>query len=318
MKPSKKPKLLRVFRSFAIGAFFAICGAINSLYAQESIPANQPIIIEREINGDKLRMVSTPYHAGAFSSMVFRGQEYINADDHGRLFQGAIAFNGRFECNNPTQAGASRDEKNWRKRSTSKRLSAQVDDEYFVIITQMAYWLRPNQECNIPNLGKSKTDNRSRLSRTQYINQSAWNQPEGENIIKFNINYLVDEPHKSAVVEALTIHTPPVFNRFDILSSDNQFTQIIDADKPDETHDPVVLSTQDGQSAIAFYSPESNTTYAHWRFSFLSKISLVDRSDWGETRERGIIGVDGYWMIGTRAEVMAALIKLREAYPPSP
>lgn len=303
---------------FKISIFFIASALLilpQNLLAQNSIAPSQPIIIERQINGESLYMESAPNHAGAFTSMKYRGQEYIDKTDHGRLFQGAIAYNGRFECNNPTQAGASRDEKNWGKRSSSKRLDAIIDNDGYFIVTQMAYWLRPKQECIIPGQGKSRVDNTKRLSDTIYWQFGEWNSiKEFPNIVKLRVSYARNGfkigdfmGYQSAVVEALTIHTPLEFRRFEILTPNGEFKALNENDFPSETKEPVILSTNDGKSAIAFYSHNEGFFYARWKLPQISKISLVYRVN------DGFHGFNehAYWIIGTTDEVKAALLHLR-------
>lgn len=289
---------------------FSIIPSLALAEPVNNIPKNKPIYFNRSINDDELKMYSAPNHSGAFTSMIYRGVEYIDKNDHGRLLQGAIAYNDRFECNNPTQAGAGRDEKNFQKRSTSRRINADITPNGYNITTQMAYWMRPKQECVIPNFGKSRTDNKVRLSDTIYKQNVSFEDKQFPNIANIKISYFTPNQYKSAVVEALTIHTPTYFTEFNILTPDNKFVKITTPDLSDETPNPVIISTNDNMSAIGFYGDLNGYTYARWRLKTNSKISLVYRENNGFTGNKVY---EAYWIIGTLEEVKAAMLHLRNA-----
>lgn len=309
--------LATILTLFANSVFAQIAIADN-LKQPVNIPPQKPIKFERAINDSELKMISAPNYAGAFSSMTYRGQEYINSEDHGRLFQGAIAFNNRYECNNPTQAGAGKDEKNFRKRSSSKRLSAIIGENFYQVSTQMAYYLRPNQKCTIPDNGiqgylktpfniKSKVDNKTRLSDVIYSQKTVWDNDKFPNIAYISISYDIPTPQKSAVVEALTIHSPPSFTTFYKIEN-GVLSKIPDPQNSRENDDTIIMATTDGKSAIAFYSQSPNATYGYWSFPFLSKISLVYR----ETNPiSGKKNYSAFWVIGTLDEVKTAILYLK-------
>jgi hypothetical protein len=271
----------------------------------KSIPTNLPIVMTHKIGDDILTMRSEPKFAGAISSLNFRGQEYINSADHGRLMQGAIAYNGRFECLNPTQAGGSRDGGNLGGGSTSKRLLSYVTSEDAVhISTRMAYWLRPGMTCEIPGIGRTRADNRTRLSSDVYSISHRLGMNGHQNLASMEITYDIKGAYQSAVVEALTIYTPPVFNTFHALNPATGEMTLEPTVTPDETPAPIILSTADGAHAIAFISMQKGATYARFRFPHTNKISLVYRDT------DGITGNNLYsaaWAIGTRDEVATRL-----------
>jgi hypothetical protein len=271
----------------------------------KSIPANQPIAMTRKIGDDTLTMRSEAKFAGAISSLTFRGQEYVNSDDHGRLMQGAIAYNNRFECLNPTQAGGSRDRRNIAQRSTSRRLLSYVTRENDVLITtRMAYWLRPSMTCQIPGVGRSPVDNRRRLSGDTYKINHRFGLNGHPNLAALDISYDIKEAYQSAVVEALTIYTPLMFDTFHALDPTSGAMTLEPTETPGETTSPVILSTADGAHAIAFISLQRGATYARFRFPDTNKISLVYRDTDGITGENRYAAA---WAIGTREEVATRL-----------
>jgi hypothetical protein len=264
------------------------------------------------INASPLVIRGESRFAGAVSSMTFRGQEYVNRADHGRLFQGAIAFNGRYECFNPTQGGASLDRRNFAKRSSSKRLRVEIAPEGYIVSTRMAYWLRPGQYCAIGDLVRVPVDNRKRQSDVVYTISNRIGAAGLANAVAMQITYAVPTPQQSAVVEAATLYTPPEFNTFHLYDlSEKVFTLDLTL-RSDESSGPVVISTEDGAHAFAFVSASPGATYGRWRFEDTNKISLV-------YRPKGAVGgvqvYDGYWAVGTREEVMDAVRHLKMAAP---
>jgi hypothetical protein len=271
----------------------------------KSIPTHLPIVMTRKIGDDTLTMRSEPKFAGAISSLNFRGQEYVNSTDHGRLMQGAIAYNARYECLNPTQAGSSRDGGNIGQRSTSKRLLSYVTLENDVFVsTRMAYWLRPGMTCEIPGIGRKPVDNRARLSGDVYSISHRLGMNGHQNLASMEITYDIKGTYQSAVVEALTIYTPLAFNTFHALNPATGEMTLEPTITSDETPAPIILSTADGAHAVAFISMQKGATYARFRFPDTNKISLVYRDT------DGITGHNLYhaaWAIGTRDEVATRL-----------
>jgi hypothetical protein len=273
-----------------------------------SVPAGQPLVVTHSIGQDVLTIRSEPKFAGAISSLVFRGQQYVNSDDHGRLMQGAIAYNDRFECLNPTQAGGSRDRRNLGKRSTSQRLQASPDGTSgFSVTTRMAYWFRPGMTCEVPGEGRQPVENRTRMSPDLYAQTHRFNYRGYADVVGLDVTYTIAQTYRSAVVEALTIYTPLAFDTFHSLDLASGELKEEPTTSPEETPTPIILSTKDGKSAIAFVSEQKGASYARFRFSDTNKISLVYRE------RNGISGVNRYkaaWVIGTRDEVVARVREL--------
>ena len=215
------------------------------------------------------------------------------------------SFNDRFECLNPTQAGGSRDASNLSGRSTSQRLRSFVSPDGFMeISTRMAYWLRPGMTCAIPGQGRSPVDNKSRLSRDIYKINYNFGLNGHPNVVRASISYNIASNYQSAVVEALTIYTPPIFDTFHQIDPQTGALTLEPTQVPGERDAPVILSTKDGASAIAFISLVQGANYARFRFPDTNKISLVYRDTDGIT---GFNRYEAAWVIGTRDEVVTQL-----------
>lgn len=278
--------------------------------AAQTVKPREALVVSHLIGSDRMVITAQPHFAGAISSLTFRGQNYVNAADHGRLMQGAIAFNGRFECLNPTQAGGSRDRLNIARRSSSRRLLARTSMDGFEVKTRMAWWMRPGMSCVIPGVGRAPVENKGRLSDVTYAQRHRFTARGLANATAVSITYMSPKLWNSAVVEALTIYTPPEFDTF------HDFDPATGAITPhpvpvhDERAPPPILSTADGAHAVAFVSLSPGATYFRGRFEDTTKISLVYRppGPFG-----GTFTADAVWIVGTRNEVADTMQALARA-----
>lgn len=98
--------------------------------------------ISADVLGSTLTIsTDTTRYAGAISSMTWRGKQFVDTTDHGRLFQTAVFVNGYVECYNPTEAG-SRDDSN---SSSSQLLSVSASGNVLHTRTNMAFYLHPGE-----------------------------------------------------------------------------------------------------------------------------------------------------------------------------
>jgi hypothetical protein len=266
--------------------------------------ARPALLVETTLAGATLRIEGAAQFAGAISSLRHRGMEYVNSADHGRLFQGAIAYDARYECLNPTQAGGSRDRLNLARRSSSRLLEAQVIGDGFAVTTRMAWWLRPGMSCDVPGEGRAPVENTGRTSDTIYTARHRFGALPADNAVAVSIRYDSPRAWRSAVVEAMTLYAPPVFDTFHSLDLATGTLTLEPTLSPDERAPPIVVSTADGAHAFAFVSRTPGATYGRWRFSDTSKISLAYRPPPPFT---GQFACEAAWVIGTRDQVVAGV-----------
>lgn len=269
--------------------------------AAPAFGANRDLRLTTSLGGRPVVMRSDARFAGAVSSLRLGGREYVDDNDHGRLFQGAVQFMGAGECLNPTQAGASRD----RTRSTSRIVTARVGGDSWDVTTQAAYWLRPRDSCALD--GRSRRAlNRTRLSPTLITQRHRFGAFGDLPAVASEMLVSLSEPRSDAVVEAFTIYTPPAFSRFELFQDGVLAADPDVVGSPGERPVPIVLSTEDGQAAFAFLSRnEEPCGYGRWRFSDCSKLNLVYRPRDG--LPAGSRGWSAAWTAGSRDEVLAAL-----------
>jgi hypothetical protein len=169
------------------------------------------------------------YNAGALTSLVFRGKEYVDDFDHGRQWQSAFSIGG--EIWNPTEAGGEFDGINPRP-SSSQVLDFSLRDNLMTTLTQMAFWREVN--------GKRLSDSILRKSiriENQFL---VW---ETEFQVQSNIV-------GHCVFEVLTGYMPKDFNRFYYLNG----TELIPIQAPIggvEAGKLFLMSTADGKHAVS-------------------------------------------------------------------
>jgi hypothetical protein len=255
----------------------------------------------RPMLADVLTLRSEPRFAGAISSLRLRGMEYVDAADHGRLFQSAIHFDSLGECLNPTQGGASSDG----RQGSSRLLASEVTSDVFAVTTRMAYWLRPGQSCTLPEVGTSRARNRTRLSDVTLDVAHRFAVLAAANAVLADVRYTTATAHFSAVVEALTVYTPPALERLYVF---NAAGGLAPTEPAAEQPRPYVLATADGAHAIALFSPTGAQPALFGGFSYgvVGKLNAVFRPDGPYPA-----GPHEYrlaWAVGTLDEVRRAVV----------
>ena len=250
-----------------------------ALAACATLPADR-LEARWSVQGEPLVLRSAPPFAGAVSSLQFRGAEHIDASDHGRLLQGAISFDGRGECLNPTQGGASSDG----RRSSSRLLSASAGPAAYATRTRMAYWLRPGQACTGPDGRPRPAANRARVSDVTYAQRLTPGWRGQPHAVHHAITFTPARAHRSAVVEALTVYTPARFSAFHTFDGRRLVGDDRVRAQPGEQPRPVALSTPDGRHAIGFTAargpgPEGPARYGRFTYADANKLNVVFRPD---------------------------------------
>lgn len=295
--------MLRSAPFIAISLGLAGCAGLTA--------STPPLEARWTVAGEPLTLRSGPGFAGAVSSLTFRGVEFLDSADHGRLLQGAISFDGRGECLNPTQAGASSD---GRHRSTSRLLTAEAGPSAWRTSTRMAYWLRPGQTCTGPD-GPEPADNETRLSDVVHDQTLAPGWGGQPHAIGHAITFTTTMPRTSAVVEALTAYVPARFSA--VLTFDPASGRLA-ADPaaragPGEQDHVVALATPDGRSAIALWSPDPGARFGRFVFADSGKLNVVFRPE--GPYPAGRHAYRAVTVVGTRAEVEATLRALISPRP---
>lgn len=264
------------------------------------------ISISANVFGSPLTISMQKRFASAIASLRFRGQEYINTADHGRLMQSASSFDHYGECYNPTEAG-SRDDGS-KTTTTSVLLHASAGERWLETETDMAFWLAPGTDYGQTCGERTDTRQAVNTSRTGHhvlAKRVVLSAGGMDNVIGYFVQFNVPEYHSSAVFEAATVYTPKSFSKrlvFDPSSS------TVSASVPfGEQSLPVILSTTDNQHAIGLFSPDlPRNGVGYGTFSFLdtNKINCVFREN---GIQPGAYRYRCFFVVGSLVEVMQTI-----------
>ena len=243
---------------------FAIIGLIAIVF----IVFNIVEIIKKKSSKHKTVSITSPddqlvarsnlsKFAGAIDSIKFRGVEYVNSFDHGRLFQTAMQIDGYGECYNPTEAGCSLDAK--KEKSSSIITGQNVTQNKISTSVKAASWAVKPTGHNFCPLGPYPGFKGPVSNTVIYKNVTANN---GELFWEVTVD---TDAKETMNVEFLTGYMPKAFSRMfcvkpklqEINSWDNLSASGVGY--PDGStqsasnynkQSPVILSTEDGSSAI--------------------------------------------------------------------
>ena len=227
--------------------------------------------IRASAGASQIVITTTARVAGAIDSLTWNGLEFINSYDHGRQLQSASNLDfgtpKTDETYNPTEAGSSRDGVGG--TSSSSLLQLQASKNSLETLTQMAFWLSPDEKSGL-NPAKNKTVLSDHLLAKRVI-IGYENLPH---VISYDVVFRipVGEPHTIAVFEALTGYMPPEFAEFRQFNPQTGDLEPL-SDGPGEVNQSVVFSLAGGTHAMGIYAPPQTTphttgpTYGRWRFS---------------------------------------------------
>ncbi len=269
------------------------------------------IKIEEPALGSTIQLETSARFAGAVTSLIFRGKQFVDRRDHGRELQSASSFDGFGECFNPTEAGSVADGD--KQTTTSKLLAAKAGPHWVATQTDMAFWLPPGYDYK-HQCGMSPTTTHAvnhTLTGGHILDKRIDLGGAGEaNVISDRVTFTVPEAHGSATFEAATIYTPTDFSNRYVLNLGTgavEPTTVIG-----EQGLPVILATADGKYAVGLFSPllpQAGRGYGSFSFPNTNKINCV-------FREKPIAAGQKFsylceFVVGTLAEVKDTIIKLR-------
>jgi hypothetical protein len=267
----------------------AVVNPINTPTSTEPFPT-LPAFTENTISGPgplPLQISIDPYtFAGAISSLIWNGKEFVNIHDHGRQIQTAVQFDGFAECNNPTEAGASADGK--KKQSTSKLINfSKKTSSAFYAKTQMAYWSY-NKLTGACTKGLDARVT-SRLSNTileKTVEIGALNDPQIIGI-DLKITHAEGNLTTKVIYEILTGYLTSEFSRFFYVSHENKnLIEYTGSDLVDisgngfpngsfqprsplkKKFDPVIVSTPATTHAMGVYIPSKQIINCKGEFGY--------------------------------------------------
>ena len=274
----------------------------------------RPLVATLELGDGPVTLRSRPQDAGAISSLVYRGREFIASRENGWLLQGAGGYGLWAECLNPTLAGARYDPPG---TTSSRLLAASADQRVYSTRTQMAFWTPPGRRCSDASGQRRHAVNTTALSDTFYAQTMTAGFHGVARAIEDQVVITTPRPEPVAGFEVLAGYMPPDFDRFYAFDvQDRNLQPLSDSDLTTERFEPVVVSTSDGHSAMSVLAirPLENAHYTAFRNAEVSKWSLVYHFNQG-------LGAGPHHftcvvLIGTREEVLQALQRLNPSSKP--
>jgi hypothetical protein len=231
--------------------------------------------ISAVVNGAPLTISTSSRMAGAIDSITWRGEEFINAHDHGRELQSASSFDGYGECLNPTEAGSAKDGTGPTSSSRLVRSGAGSDTLHTTI--EMAYWLAPgtpyHQAC-----GSHADFQQAKNETVRSMDRLIKRVKIEKDVIRFDITFVTRENHQSATFEVLTGYMPPEFSEFFVYDPAKHEVMPI-SDGPGEQTMPVILATKDREYAMGVFSKglpqKAHPENGYGRFRFLQNPKIL-------------------------------------------
>lgn len=271
------------------------------------------LILSAPVFDSNVTIQTRSFFAGAISSLTFRGKEYIDSRDHGRLLQSASSFDGYGECYNPTEGGASNKGKN---QNVSVLKSARVEGNQLWTIADMGFWLNPGQAypdgCGSRKSLK-QTVNTVLTSGHLLEKKVTIGLPNFPNVIEHQVTFYVPTKFSTGTFEASTAYVPKEFSRA-LYYDPKREIELDPGDRQGEQSFPVILATPDNVNAIAVYSPnlpQNGVGYGRFTFPDVNKWNCV-------FREKDITPKPYTYqcliVIGTLSEVEDTLGKLDKVY----
>jgi hypothetical protein len=250
---------------------FLLCAAAVAA----SAAPKADLSISAFVNGATLTISTSARVAGAIESLTWRGEEFINAHDHGRELQSASSFDGYGECLNPTEAGSAKDGTG--PTSSSRLVHSSAGGETLKTTIEMAYWLAPgtpyHRACGShPDFQQAK--NETVRSADKLIKRVKIEK----DVIRFDITFVTTANHQSATFEVLTGYMPPEFSEFLVYDPAKHEVSPI-SDGPGEQTMPVILATKDHEYAMGVFSKElpqkTHPKNGYGRFRFLQNPKIL-------------------------------------------
>lgn len=239
--------------------------------------------------GQVVTVTSADNFAGAISSLVWDGVEFIDSLDHGRLLQSAVQFDGLSEAINPTEAGASGDG-GASKDSSSILLARTIEADHLSTTTQMAYWL--------PYQGQVVSD----VVLRKDVRISG-------NVISYVTQFEIPGQYSEAQFESLTGYMPLTFSRMWALQDDGSLIELArpGVGKWTEQDKPLIFSTADGSHAMGVISHDAGVIYGNWDFADCVKWNLMIR-----VKDPKSVTFAQSLVIGTLEQARLGLVKLTQ------
>ncbi|OWJ64988.1 hypothetical protein BWR60_21710 [Inquilinus limosus] len=284
--------------------------------------------IQADVFGSPLEIKTSTRMGGAIESLTWKGKEFINSADHGRLMQSASSFNKLGECYNPTEAGSAYDK---RGKSSSELIEFSAEGNRLTSTSRPAYWRNcvrdkdrratsARADSATPRLLQSVggAEEFSKPSDQTFSKEVTIGFEGHPNIIAYKVTFRLpdDASFTQAVFEPLTAYMPTSTVsesfRYAPLGKANcswpEMCRLPGAPKGHAQMLPLIFSSPDGEYAMGIYSPDVASADARSRGDFYNFISSAAVVKWNVTAIRenpsaGDHSFTEYVVIGSKEQV---------------
>lgn len=295
---------------------------VSSAWAEDKPPVDGNAQLRAKAGSSEIVITTTKRLAGAIHSLTWGGKEFIDSHDHGRQLQSACSFDcGTFkdfwaEAFNPTEAGSRADGRG--EKSASKLLRFSAKENEIQSVTQMAFWLAPNEKSSGHPALNTKVLSDYLLTKKVRLGYKEWAQ-----VLEYEVTFEIPagEKHTYAQFEALTGYMPPDFSQFWKYTLATRELKPLD-DGPGEQETPIIFSTPNGEHAMGVYSPDQPSQgyekagYGRFRFKAekVVKWNCVFRTREPKGVPAGKYSFRIFVAIGTLKDVQVMLDGLAKAF----
>ncbi|MFE0752723.1 hypothetical protein ACFW16_02130 [Inquilinus sp. NPDC058860] len=241
--------------------------------------------IKADVSGSVLEIKTSTRMGGAIESLTWKGKEFINSSDHGRLMQSASSFNRLGECYNPTEAGSAYDA---RGKSSSRLTAFSAEGNRLTSTNHPAYWRNCLRDSNRPSSARAANDqagqpllqsvggsrDRSKASDHTFSKDITIGFRGHPNIIVYKVTFGVPDSFRftEAVFEPLTAYMPTSTVSQSFAYSPAGYDGKGECAWPEmcrfpdkmpkgraQTR-PIIVSSPDGEYAMGVYTPDIKYT----------------------------------------------------------
>ncbi len=215
------------------------------------------------IANSSLRVGFSKLFAGGIYSIKYKGREFINNYDHGRSLSYAWTYDGKGECDNPTENGSHRDYRGSTSSSLLKSFSGSGSS--WSSINQPAFWLAPGDKEGYCPAGAVNA-NTEVVSRDLMEKKVSFGR-FGANTIDMEALITTNRKSDLMQLELPTAYLNEDFKRFytlDLQVANWPVKELAFKRDPStgspfvETYAPVIQATDDGNFAFAMVLEDSS------------------------------------------------------------
>jgi hypothetical protein len=243
--------------AISAGCLLAVAAIHAQVNGNATISANDPVF-------GTISVSTASQFAGGVSSIKWAGKEFINNWDHGRQLAPNYQFFNRYICYNPYESGNIED--GMRPFSTSRLLSLSVIGNRLESETQMAWYYKtfyeghnPQDYCGDPALWLPVTPYATPLSNYRVHKVVTIGYAGIPNVIEYLTQVFIPEPVLKGINNPTAVlnHEFSSVRSYDVISKDYRNIRFLSG----EDDRIKVLSTADGNYAMAWYTPEALQPY---------------------------------------------------------